>query len=48
MAKAYVQLGDLENARRDIKLALKNAPDEAWKLRYSEKLQWLAARLSHS
>jgi len=46
MARAYVRLGDLEKARQSIKQALKNAPDEDWKVRYNQKLDWLSARLS--
>ena len=46
MAKDYARLGDLEKARQTIKLALKNAPDDDWKVRYTQKLDWLAAQLS--
>ena len=48
MARDYVQLGELQKARQCVELALKNAPDEIWKVRYSEKLQWLEAHLPHS
>ncbi len=46
MARDYFRLGDLGNAVKSLKLALKNAPDDSWRVRYNEKLKWLAARLS--
>ncbi len=48
MARNYVRLGDLEEAKRNLKLALKNAPSPAWKVLYHEKLAWLATQLPHS
>ena len=48
MARDYVRLNDLEKARKNIRLAPKNAPDQDWKALYNQKLEWLAARLSHS
>ncbi len=48
MAQDYVQLGELQKARECVELAMKNAPDVAWKVRYNEKLQWLTAHLPHS
>ncbi len=48
IAKAYAQLGQMDKATGYLKLAEKNAPDEASRLRYSEKLEMLAARLRHT
>ncbi len=48
LARDYVRLNDLDKARKNIKLALKNAPDQAWKVLYNEKLEWLGAHLPHS
>jgi tetratricopeptide (TPR) repeat protein len=48
MAKAYVQLGEMDKASANLKLALKTAPDEASKTRYSEKLSYLASLQSRS
>ncbi len=44
MAKSYAQLGEMDKATDYLKQAAKYAPDEAWKIRYEEKLQLLAAR----
>ncbi len=48
MAQDYLQLGELQKARECVELAMKNAPDAVWKVRYNEKLHWLAAQLPHS
>jgi tetratricopeptide (TPR) repeat protein len=48
MAKAYAQLGEMDKVTDCLTLAKKNAPDEAWKLRYTEKLQLLASMHHHS
>ncbi len=43
IANDYVQLGALKEARKNVKLAMRLAPDESSRARYSQKLQWLAA-----
>ncbi len=48
MAKSYSQLGGTDKVAQYLKLAAKYAPDEAWKVRYSEKLRLLAARHPNS
>lgn len=48
LAKAYAQLGEMDKVTNCLTLAKKNAPDEAWKLRYTEKLQLLASMQHHS
>ena len=48
MAKAYVKLGEMDKASANLKQALKTAPDEASKTRYSEKLSYLASMQSRS
>lgn len=48
LAKAYFQLGEKDKVADCLKLALKNAPDEASKLRYNEKLELLASMRPHS
>jgi len=47
IAKAYAKLGDQEKAAESIKSALKNAPDDSSKVRYSEKLALLASHRPH-
>jgi tetratricopeptide (TPR) repeat protein len=47
MAKSYAQLGKTSKVTDNLKLAAKYAPDETWRLRYTEKLQLLAARHPH-
>ncbi|HYK90889.1 MAG TPA: tetratricopeptide repeat protein [Acidobacteriota bacterium] len=48
MAKSYAQLGEMDRVESCLKQAAKYAPDEVWKIRYTEKLQLLAARHPHS
>lgn len=43
LAKAYIRLGEMNKVGPCLKQALKNAPDESSKQRYSEKLDWLLA-----
>jgi tetratricopeptide (TPR) repeat protein len=44
MAKAYVRLGDMGEAEKWLRSALKNAPDDSSRRLYSEKLSLLATR----
>ncbi len=48
MAKAYLQLGQKDKASSNLKQAAKNAPDQASKQRYNEKLAILASLQSRS
>ncbi len=43
LAKAYMRLGEMDKVGPCLKQALKNAPDDSSKQRYSEKLDWLLA-----
>jgi Flp pilus assembly protein TadD len=43
LAKAYIRTGEMDKVAPCLKHALENAPDEASKKRYNEKLEWLAA-----
>ncbi len=48
LAKSYMKLGDTNKVSDCLKQAAKYAPDEAWKVRYTEKLQLLAAQHARS
>ncbi len=48
LAKSYMQLGETDKVSDSLKQAARYAPDLAWKVRYTEKLQLLAARHTHS
>lgn len=48
IAKAYIQLGEMDKAGNSLKLAAKYAPDELSKHRYNEKLSLLASLQHHS
>jgi tetratricopeptide (TPR) repeat protein len=48
LARSYLQLGQMDKASASLKLALKNAPDNNSRMRYSEKLALLAAQRAHS
>jgi len=48
LARSYIQLGQMDKASSSLKLAVKNAPDEIMRGRYSEKLALLAAQRAHS
>jgi tetratricopeptide (TPR) repeat protein len=45
MARSYAQLGEMDKVEECLKLALKNAPDDASRTRYNEKLALVAASL---
>jgi Flp pilus assembly protein TadD len=45
MARSYAQLGAMDKVTDCLKLALKNAPDDAVRLRYNEKLAVIAAQM---
>ena len=48
LAKAYAQLGRVDKACSSLRLAVKNAPDDASKSRFNEKLSlWALAQSSH-
>ncbi len=46
MANDYLRLGDLKKARQSIEQSLRYAPDAASRTLYSQKLEWLGARIS--
>jgi tetratricopeptide (TPR) repeat protein len=48
LARSYIQLGQMDKASDSLRLALKNAPDNTARSRYSEKLALLAAQRAHS